>query len=442
MVETQAITSPRASDEWLVWPDATLERPGADEGRLLRFRLTAFRIVLLIAAVALLAMVVRGVVMGGEPWADFFNALFLLVVQWAARRRPRWLRVLAWLVLLSLFINAVDGIYPLRQAAITGTHVVLPLLVLYGALMGDLWMSIVALVVVLGIYVGTGYVYAPLGRADTVKLFNLSIAAVATGFAALSVWVQHRRLEDALRRRAEELRGELATRLRLSAVISHDIRNPLGALLAVVELAKIRGNLSEGDLDTIDATASRIVEIINSVRDVEQQSGGGVRAATCSVEAIHAELQRMTAHRLAEKDQTLILAGGGELSVCTRPQLLCNSVLSNILINAIKFSPRGSALEVSAQVEGPMIRIQVRDPGPGFPDDILEQAARELTCRSVPGTEGERGTGYGLHIAALYARMLSGRLEICTRAEGGAAVAVVLPAAGEEGRQATRTQAD
>jgi signal transduction histidine kinase len=241
------------------------------------------------------------------------------------------------------------------------------------------------------------------------------------------VWIQHRRLEEALRRQTDDLRRELGTRLRLSAVVSHDIRNPLTALLGTAEIAKARGALTAEDLEAIESMARRISQIIDSARNIDAQAGPAAALSVTDVASIHAELSDMLGQRLAEKGQSLVLTSGAELAVYTNPKLLCNSVLSNLVVNASKFSPRDARLELSATTEGDGVRIQLCDRGPGFPDEILQDASASVANPSRPGTEGETGTGYGLHIAALFARVLGGQLEIRNRVQGGAAVAVVLP---------------
>jgi K+-sensing histidine kinase KdpD len=187
--------------------------------------------------------------------------------------------------------------------------------------------------------------------------------------------------------------------------------------------------MTHEDLNTIDGMARRISEIIDSARNIDTQTRHGATWTTTSVASLHAELDDMLGQRLADKGQSLVLTGGGELLVTTNPKLLCNSVLSNLVVNASKFSPRDVQLDLSARAEGDTVRIQMCDHGPGFPTDILVEAAEGAACPSRPGTEGETGTGYGLHIAALFARVLGGRLEIRNRAEGGAAVAVLVPRA-------------
>jgi K+-sensing histidine kinase KdpD len=110
--------------------------------------------------------------------------------------------------------------------------------------------------------------------------------------------------------------------------------------------------------------------------------------------------------------------------------ILCHSVLGNIVSNAIKFSMRGSVIEMAARAEGDQVRIKVRDQGSGFSREVLRDAAGGEVVRSVQSTEGEAGSGYGLRIAALCLARMDGSLEVRNRDSCGGTVSLLLPAEG------------
>jgi signal transduction histidine kinase len=381
-----------------------------------------------IAAAGLLVMVLRGILVGGPfPWDDLANAISFLGILILVTLKPGWLRPLSWLGLVAFFVNAMDGLIPPSAAVIEPAHVLVPLLVLYGALLGDLWLSLAAMIGVLGIYAYTWLEHWPLLRTDLLILTNLSLATVASGLAALGVRIQHRRFTETLRLQAEDLRKELDARLRLNAIIFHDIRNPLGALMAAAELAKTKPRVEPEDLETIDAMSKRIRAIINSAHEI----GSDIEIALTSVPVatVWERLQALFSARLAAKDQRLVPTDGAELQVRTNLEILCNSVLGNVLDNASKFSSRGAEIQLAAGTEGTAVRLEIRDGGPGFPATVLHQGARGRRYPPATGSEGETGSAHGLRIAALCLQRLGGRLEVRNLEGNGAAVAVVLPRA-------------
>jgi len=393
-----------------------------------RAQLRTFRLVVSIGAAGLLAMVLRGIVVGGPfPWDDLANAVSFLAILILVTWEPGWLRALSWLGLAALFVNAVDGLVPATVEVIRPAHVLVPLLVLYGALLGDLWLSLAAMIGVLGIYAFTWLEHRPLLRTDLFILTNLSLATVASGLAAFGVRIQHRRFTETLRMQAEDLRKELDTRLRLNAIIFHDIRNPLGALMAAAELAKAKPRAEPEDLETVDVMSKRIRAIINSAHEIGSDVEIGL--ASVPVASVWERLQILFSGRLAAKDQKLVPTEGAEHQVRTNLEVLCNSVLGNVLDNAIKFSSRGAVIQLAAEAAGAEVRLEIRDRGPGFPAIVLHRGERGRRYPSSIGTEGETGSAHGLRIAALCLQRLDGRLEVRNRDTGGAAVAVVLPRA-------------
>lgn len=417
------------SSGWVAWGVCDDVVVAASPPWLDRLRLGSFRFLACAATVALLLIAVRNLWLGGaRPWVDLANALFFATVFFLVSRWPGWLRPLSWLGLASFFVNAVEGLVAHSDRAVVPTHMLLPLLVLYAALLGDVRMSAVATVGVLTLYAWAGIAHWPLDVDDVKILTNLSCTTVLAGLGAFGVWMHHRRFAETHRLQAASLQRELDARLRLNAVLSHDIRNPLAALMGAAEILKACPEKDPESVDTIEQMAERIWAVTDSARDMG--SGFDVVLSAVPVERLWAELENIFESRLAGKGQTLTRAGGGALMVWTHRDILCNSVLSNIMSNAIKFSPRGSDIGLKASEDGGCVRIEIRDHGTGFPEDVLAEGSPGGRYESHPGTEGETGHAHGLRIAALCLSRLHGRLEIRNRPGDGASVAVLLPVSG------------
>ena len=105
-----------------------------------------------------------------------------------------------------------------------------------------------------------------------------------------------------------------------------------------------------------------------------------------------------------------------------------SQVLTNLLDNAVKFSPAGEEVRVNAFQQNSRVRIEVSDRGPGVPADqqriIFEKFGRGHTA----GSPGKPGTGLGLFIARSIAEAHGGTLDVRTRPSGGAVFELVLPA--------------
>jgi signal transduction histidine kinase len=256
-------------------------------------------------------------------------------------------------------------------------------------------------------------------------LTNLAFATIVAGLTALGLWLQHRRLVENLNTQARELRHELDARSRLHAILFHDLNNPLTALLNTTAMAG-RGRMDQAQLlGRVDAMAKRMNTIIRAARSME--AGQEAARFSVTVGALYGQVAEVFSSRMDGKEQRFLLVEGSDLAVRASVPVLCHSVLGNIVNNAIKFSPRGSNIEMAARIEGDRVRIEVRDQGAGFSSEILRHGRWGEELRSQRGTEGEEGSGYGLRIAALCLERMEGELEVRNRQSGGGAVAVLLP---------------
>jgi signal transduction histidine kinase len=88
--------------------------------------------------------------------------------------------------------------------------------------------------------------------------------------------------------------------------------------------------------------------------------------------------------------------------VLAEEESLSNSVINNLIGNAIKFSHAGQTIEVSARLDGDYVELKIRDFGVGIPDEKLSTLFTKRGSPSSKGTRGEKGSGYGLPIAKAY----------------------------------------
>jgi signal transduction histidine kinase len=102
-------------------------------------------------------------------------------------------------------------------------------------------------------------------------------------------------------------------------------------------------------------------------------------------------------------------------------------ILDNLISNAVKFSPRGSRVFVSACASGDMVVIEVRDQGPGISEEEAVAVFEIDRCGRARPTEGERSSGLGLAIVRQLVKELGGEVKATSRPEGGAVFRITLP---------------
>lgn len=224
------------------------------------------------------------------------------------------------------------------------------------------------------------------------------------------------------------------------ANVSHELRTPLQSILGFSELGMLRARgqprLAEF-FDDVHRAGQRMLSLVNDLLDLSKIERGiepihpeRVDLRPLALEVVR-ELVPLLAARQLQMDAQL---GTGDLVVLADP-LRLQQLLRNLLANAIRFSPEGGRIELTARQDGSgMVRVDVADRGPGIPPDELESVF-EAFVQSSATKNAAGGTGLGLAICRRIAQAHGGRIWAANRDGGGTVISLVLPAtrSGERG---------
>jgi signal transduction histidine kinase len=206
-------------------------------------------------------------------------------------------------------------------------------------------------------------------------------------------------------------------------IITHDIVNPLTLISGHAELLLHQGQGSPAHahaLHRIMRASDLINQILHKVKQIQVAKAGKLQLETKAVSLIEIfeKLRFLFEDRLQKKRQQLRIdlpAIHQDAMVEADPVMLLNEVLSNLVSNAIKFSPSGSIIDITISRELGLIRIDVKDQGIGIPKDLLPFIFDDFRSTSRPGTEGESGTGFGLSLARHIVETFGGSLRVQSR---------------------------
>jgi len=217
--------------------------------------------------------------------------------------------------------------------------------------------------------------------------------------------------------------------------VSHDIRSPLGAIRALIEVLDRdvdSGSLSVAQrrdvVTNLKVSADRIHRLLEDLLNLEQLSAGSV-----SVYARRTDLAQLVQAAVLEHGEML---RGRDVSVQAAPVFAevdppkVERILENLLLNAVRHTPPGSAVEVSVREHEDGADICVADSGPGIPEELRAQVFERFF--RVPGGSGE-GSGLGLSLVARLAALHGGRAWVEDSDSGGASVRVRLPLTSTKG---------
>jgi signal transduction histidine kinase len=244
-----------------------------------------------------------------------------------------------------------------------------------------------------------------------------------------SRWLTPTQLEDkadALERTAASERAAPTPRQPLPreerfAIVSHDLRNPLGSIVfsaALLDRATIDGEEGERvrkSAQTILRSADRMTRLIADLLDFAQIQVGklAVELMPQDVEGLIRDSVEILRPLAATKDLKGVASAGLQVR-CDRERVL--QILSNLVGNAIKFTPDGGSIFIEAQDTGREVRFSVRDTGQG----ISEEALPRIFDRFWQAQRKHRaGIGLGLSIAKGLVEAHGGRLYVESKLGAG-----------------------
>ena len=413
------------NDGWLRWGKQSHRFYGNDLVFLFDLRLRIFKSLLLFSIFFISIVIgVQVFFLDATPIADTGNAFLFIILFLIVREKPEKLHICSWLAITGFIINLIDGFFPFEPGILKPAYVLWPLLVLFGVLLGDIWISLTAFLFVSAAFVLVVLMNSPLTNNDILIIVNLFLLTFASSLASWMIWKQYRTLIAIIKMQSDELKHELDIKMRLNAIIFHDLNSPLTMLSGMSQFMSMNKNCDSDDLKMLQKVTKRFSSIINSARSLDQGTDLGL--VPCAVDTLFLELKDMFLYPLKSKKINFIYEDlpGAKLSIKAHPEVLINSVLANFMSNAIKFSNRGSEIVMKCIKEEGQVRIIIKNKGVGFSATMIESLKNGGLYKSELGTEGEEGSGNGLLIASICLQNMNAHLEVRNTEDGSEVAAV------------------
>ena len=241
---------------------------------------------------------------------------------------------------------------------------------------------------------------------------------------------QDRAIETA---RAESERSD-AAKIRFIATMSHELRTPLNAIIGFSDMLTNesleldpRRKLEYAKL--INDSGHHLLSVVNGILDVSKMENGNFEITPEPFTP--APAIESCADLLALKAQD----AGIELTMRIAPDLpdvaadrrAFNQILINLISNAVKFTPRGGRVTVSARCDGPKLAVTVEDTGVGIGESDLPRLGEAFFQGRASYDRRHDGTGLGLSIVKGLVHLHGGEVDIKSRLGEGTRVTVRLP---------------
>jgi signal transduction histidine kinase len=218
------------------------------------------------------------------------------------------------------------------------------------------------------------------------------------------------------------------------AVVSHELRSPLGAILGWAHMLRRRGSEEEFNrgLDVIEQSVQLQAKLIEDLLDMSRMTSGQIRLDLQALEPrgfidAAVEIARPSAEeKRISIDKVLDLSAGPVSGDIGRLQ----QVMVNLLGNAAKFTPEGGHIRVALSRVDRWAEIRVSDNGVGISPDFLAHVFERFRQAGTPATRRHGGLGLGLAIVRHLVELHGGEVRAESAGEGrGATFVVRLPLA-------------
>ena len=219
------------------------------------------------------------------------------------------------------------------------------------------------------------------------------------------------------------------------SVVSHEFRTPLTSIQGFGELIRDE-DLDDVDIkdyaDEIYRNAERLARLINDMLDLDRLESGRVELRLEPVDFNEVIEDSVASLSHSSPGQQIVLDLDRTLPHVTGDRDRLTQVVTNLLGNALKYSPDGGEIRVTTMRDGSLLHLSVRDHGIGIPQDALETIFERYSRVGSRRNAAIKGTGLGLPITRQLVELHGGRVWAELPPDGGSEFHVTLPLGGED----------
>jgi signal transduction histidine kinase len=244
-----------------------------------------------------------------------------------------------------------------------------------------------------------------------------------------------RRIEEALRDQAAELREADRRKNEFLAVLAHELRNPMAPILNSVEVLRLLGPAEANIVrarDIVERQVKHMVRLVDDLLDLTRVAQGKVelRRTTFPFAAAVAEAVQTTAPVYQSQQHQLVVHLPDEPLRLEADQARVVQILVNLLNNAAKYTDPGGRVDLTVAREGDEAVLRVRDNGVGIEAEMLGKVFELFTQVGHSLGRSQGGLGIGLTLVRQLVELHGGRVTVHSEGPGkGSEFVVRLPAA-------------
>jgi signal transduction histidine kinase/ActR/RegA family two-component response regulator len=273
--------------------------------------------------------------------------------------------------------------------------------------------------------------FGDLGRRPNVTLVDRPVRIKSLVSAAQSA-LRARERQYQIRDLMETLEDRVHERDRFLAILGHELRNPLGAILLAAQMKNEDGNLDGEHAELIERQSKHLTRIVNDLLDLSRLVSGKIvlKLQTLDLaEAVRQSLATVNAAAARQKVTVEVKPPAEPLPVHVDP-VRADQIITNVLTNAIKYTPDGGHVVITLERDGAEAVVRVKDDGVGIAEDRIGTIFELFAQAENAIGRAQGGMGIGLALVRNLLHLHGGSIE--ARSDGigkGSEFAVRFPIA-------------
>ncbi|MFD2530908.1 sensor histidine kinase [Gracilimonas halophila] len=236
-----------------------------------------------------------------------------------------------------------------------------------------------------------------------------------------------------IRRQATELEESNKTKDKFFSIIAHDLRNPFQAILGFTELSLMDADDSTSselteNLQNIKSSAKQLLELVENLLKWASLQTGKIKLAPewINLSDLLNQTQKLLEHVGNQKGISITVSAPEQARILADQNML-QTVLLNLVSNSLKFTESGGKVKLILRKVDDHYLISVKDNGIGMPQKIAENLLRLDSNTSRPGTDNEKGSGFGLLICKEMITLHNGSISVESEEKTGTEFIIKLP---------------
>lgn len=265
------------------------------------------------------------------------------------------------------------------------------------------------------------------GEISSMFLIDSDITAVKK--ADLQIKQQKYELES----QRDQLKNLNASKDRLFSIIAHDLKNPFQSIIGFSELLKedfraMKMQQVEEYLECIHTSSTTAYDLLYNLLEWARSQTKSIKLkpVQVGVRELTSEIFELFSAQAKNKEIQFRNRIDKDLRVIADINML-NTILRNLIANALKYTAVGGSITVSGSVNGKLVDINVTDTGIGMEEEKVKTLFSLEKGKSTPGTSGELGTGLGLLVCYEFLQLNKGLFKVKSKLGEGSTFTISLP---------------